>query len=84
MAEDHTDCKRIRHVLRALGYTEVRPAGGEEWRPLEQVNGRYGTTDETSIHLPEPGRPHVELQDLESGEAVGWARKPDGQRSDGD
>lgn len=83
MAEDHTDCKRVRRVLRALGYTEVRLAAAEEWRPLKQVNGRFGTADETCVQLPEPGRPHVKLEDADSEEPVGWARKPDGRRSDG-
>lgn len=80
MAEENTEYKRVCRILRVMGYAEVRPAGSEEWRGLEQVNGCYGTTDETSVHLPEPGRRHVLLEDVESGEPLGRARKP----TDGD
>jgi len=84
MAEDYTDCKRVCRVLRVMGFAEVRPAGSEEWLPLEQVDGRYGTTDETHVYLPEPGRPHVLLEDVGSGEPLGRARNPtDGEEPGG-
>lgn len=76
MTEDHADCKSVRRVLDTLGYTEVRRMGADEWKPLKDVDGRYGTTDQTHVFLPEPGRPHVALRDAMSGEPVGWARKP--------
>lgn len=84
MDEDHTDCKRVHRVLHMMGYTEVRLRGSEEWLSLEQADGRYGTTDETHVYLPEPGRPHVLLEDVGSGEPLGRARKPiDGEEPKG-
>jgi hypothetical protein len=38
----------VKGVLDFLGYDELRPAGGQ-WRPLAEVNGQLGTTDETDI-----------------------------------
>lgn len=45
--------KDVLGILEHLGYRELRPEDTErsagEWRPTEEVNGRYGTTDETGI-----------------------------------
>jgi len=48
MAEGYTECKCVCRVLRAQGYT-MRPATSEKWLPMTEVDGRYGTTDETSV-----------------------------------
>lgn len=43
--------KDVLGILEHLGYRELRPEDTErsagEWRPTEEVNGRYGTRDET-------------------------------------
>jgi hypothetical protein len=75
-ADDHADCKSVRRVLDALGYTEVRPAGSDEWKPLRLADGHFGTTNEMHIVLPAGGRSHAALRDAESGAPVGQARKP--------
>lgn len=45
--------KDVLGILEHLGYRELRPEDTErsagEWRPTKEVNGRYGTTDETHV-----------------------------------
>ena len=49
--------KDVLGILEHLGYGEIRPEtarsasapGATDWRPLSEVNGRFGTTDETHI-----------------------------------
>ena len=45
--------KDVLGILEHLGYGEIRLEDTEqsagEWRPLPEVNGRFGTTDETHI-----------------------------------
>ena len=45
--------KDVLGILEHLGYGEIRPEdteqGAGEWHPLSEVNGRFGTTDETHI-----------------------------------
>lgn len=62
----------VKGVLEHLGYDELRSAGGD-WRPLSEVNGQYGTTDETKIIRPDDGP--IRLVDRETGDEVGFARK---------
>ncbi len=69
-------------ILEHLGYGELRlessaPDGrseSEAWRPIEDVNGRFGTTDRTDI-LSRKDRPTCRLVDRETGELVATARK---------
>lgn len=64
----------VHDILEHLGYGEVRAADGNDWQPLDAVNGRYGTTDETKI-LSRKNRPTCRLVDRETGEQVATARK---------
>jgi hypothetical protein len=74
--------KDVLGILEHLGYGELRPdtaAPGPEqstgdWRPLSEVNGRFGTTDETHI-LTRKRKPTCRLVDVETGELVAMARK---------
>ena len=54
--------KDVLGILDHLGYRELRPEDTErsagEWRPTEEVNGRYGTTDETGCDA----RTHAEAE----------------------
>ena len=52
-----------------------RPAG-REWRPLAEVNGRFGTTDETDI-LDVDREEGLRLRDRETGNTIAIARKTD-------
>lgn len=60
-------------VLDFLGYDQLRPAGGD-WRPLSEVNGRYGSADETHLIRPQQDET-MRLVDANSGEEVALARK---------
>ena len=73
-------------ILGHLGYGEIRPevaarseaVDAVDWRPVSNVNGRYGTTDETHV-LIQKGRPTCRLVDRDgpvgSGQLVAMARK---------
>jgi hypothetical protein len=63
----------VKGVLNHLGYDELRPAGGE-WRPLSEVNGRFGTTDDTDI-LDTGHEEGLRLRDRETGDLLATARK---------
>lgn len=69
----------VKGVLDFLDYDQLRPAGGE-WQPLSEVNGQYGTTDETHLirHRQEDGV--MRLVDAETGEQVATARKNESNR----
>ena len=56
-----------------MGYGEIR-FRGEDWQPLESVNGELGTTSETEIH-DRKGTPTCRLVDGDTGERVGRARR---------
>ncbi len=60
-------------TLRFMQYHEVRTVSGGEWEPLEAVDGRFGTTSETEVHVSK-GRPTARLVDGDTGETVGTAR----------
>lgn len=62
-------------ATRPSGYDEVRPAGGE-WRSPAEVNGRFGTTDETDI-LDVDREEGLRLRDRETGNPIAIARKTD-------
>lgn len=78
--------KDVPGVLKHLGYWELRPEdaasggspqedeAGDGWRPIEDVNGRYGTTDETHV-ITRKRKPTCRLVDRESGQLVATARK---------
>lgn len=59
-------------TLAHMGYREIR-FRGEDWQPLDAVNGQLGTTSETEIH-DRKGQPTCKLVDGDSGERVGTAR----------
>jgi hypothetical protein len=63
----------VKGVLDFLGYDELRPAGGQ-WRPLAEVNGQYGTTDETDI-LDIDHEEGLRLVDRDTGDLLATARK---------
>jgi hypothetical protein len=62
-------------ATRPSGYDEIRVDGGE-WRPLAEVNGRFGTTDETDI-LDVDREEGLRLRDRETGNPIAIARKTD-------
>lgn len=64
----------VHGILEHLQYGEIRTAGNGEWKPLEAVNGQYGTTSETKI-ISRKNRPTCRLVDAETGEQVATARK---------
>lgn len=70
--------KDVLEILDHLGYGELRPEtaapGSTDWRPLSEMNGRYGTTDETHI-LTRNRKPTCRLVDVETGQLVATARK---------
>ena len=74
--------KGVQEILEHLGYGEIRleGSGGDgsaaagEWAPLSDVNGRFGTTDETSI-ISEKNEPTCRLVNRETGQLVATARK---------
>jgi hypothetical protein len=63
----------VKGVLDHLGYDEIRSASGE-WRPLSEVNGWLGTTDETDI-LDTGHEEGLRLRDRETGDMIAFARK---------
>lgn len=70
--------KDVLGILEHLGYREVRPEGSASgrggWRPIEDANGRFGTTDETHV-ISRKGRPTCRLVDRDTGQLVATARK---------
>jgi hypothetical protein len=73
--------KDVQGILEHLGYREIRlegsapdSDGAPDWRPLSDVNGRFGTTDETHI-LTRKRKPTCRLVDAESGELVAMAKR---------
>jgi hypothetical protein len=70
--------KDVLGILEHLGYREVRPEGSapgaSEWEPVSDLNGRYGTTDDTHV-ISRKERPTCRLVDRETGQLVGTARK---------
>lgn len=70
--------KDVLGILEHLGYRELRPEGsapdGGDWRPIEEVNGRFGTTDETHV-ISRKERPTCRLVDRDTGQLVATARK---------
>lgn len=70
--------KDVQEILEFLGYGEIRlesaAPGAPDWRPIEVVNGQFGTTDETKI-ISRKNRPTCRLVDRETGELVATARK---------
>jgi len=74
--------KDVLGILEHLGYRELRPEteqsasapGATDWRPLSEVNGRFGTTDETHI-LTRKRKVTCRLVDAETGQLVATARK---------
>lgn len=70
-----------KEVLKHIGYTELRDRREKEWELMEAVNGRYGTTDDTHLIVPEEedqpddGTKICLLIDPETGEKIGTARK---------
>lgn len=67
-------------TLRFLGYGEVKPAETGEWKPLEAVKDKYGTTSETKI-ISRKNVPTCRLVDADTGERVATARKSEPVRS---
>ena len=63
----------VTEVLRALGYDEIR-LEDRDWRPLSEINGVLGTTDETYI-IQEDEPPRIRLRDPETGKEIGRARR---------
>jgi hypothetical protein len=86
--------KGVQEILEHLGYGEIRLEGsgpngspqeskvGDEWAPLSNVNGRFGTTDETEI-IRRKESPTARLVDSETGELVATARKSCSIAADG-
>ena len=70
--------KDVLGILEHLGYGEIRPENVGDWCPIEAGgeagNGRFGTTDETSI-ISQKGEPTCRLVDRETGQLVATARK---------
>ena len=70
--------KDVLGILEHLGYRELRLEDTEqsagEWRPLSEVNGRFGTTDETHI-LTRKRKATCRLVDASAGQLVATARK---------
>lgn len=70
--------KDVLGILEHLDYREIRPEegtpGAADWRPIEDVNGRYGTTDDTDI-VSRKERPTCRLVDRDTGQLVATARK---------
>lgn len=65
----------VNHILDTLDYQEIRPAGAESWKPLDEVNGHFGTTDDTQVISPGAGEKYARLEDAETGKCVALARK---------
>lgn len=66
--------KDVLGVLQHLGYGEIRPKDTGQWAPLSEVNGRYGTTEETHI-ISRKRLATCRLVDVQTDELVATARK---------
>jgi len=70
--------KDVLGTLEHLGYGEIRPETTApdvaDWRPIKEVDGRFGTTDETHI-LTRKRKATCRLVDVETGQLVATARK---------
>jgi hypothetical protein len=70
--------KDVLDILEHLGYRELRPEGkapgAGDWRPIEDVNGRFGTTDETHV-ISRKRKATARLVDPGTGQLVATARK---------
>ena len=70
--------KDVLGILEHLGYRELRPEGSApgagKWAPLSDVNGRYGTTDDTDI-ISRKRKATARLVDRDTGQLVATARK---------
>lgn len=64
----------VKGILDFLGYDQLRPAGGD-WRPISEVNGRYGTTDDTDLIRPQHEEGIIRLVDRDTGDEIAFARK---------
>jgi hypothetical protein len=56
---------------------EIRNGSTGRWEPLDTVNGRYGTTDDIHLILPENEEGVCRLVDPDTEEQMATARKPD-------
>jgi hypothetical protein len=66
-------------VLRFLGYDEVRTADGEDWKPVDEIDGRLDGANTDNVHLMICGRwsPSCRLKDPDTGQRIAVARQPD-------
>ncbi|MFB6230434.1 MAG: hypothetical protein ABEL04_04685 [Salinibacter sp.] len=64
-----------KEVLRHMGFTEIRDESTGKWESLDNVNGRYGTTDDTHLILPENEEGVCRLVDPDTEEQIATARK---------
>ena len=64
----------VQGVLRYLGFNEIRRSETDAWTPTQAVDGRFGTTSETSI-IHRKGKPTAQLVDAETGQTVAVARR---------
>jgi hypothetical protein len=70
----------VHGILEFLGYGEIRTADGGQWEPLDAVDGRFGTTDETEI-ISRKNVPTCRLIDAGAGEQIATARKSEPVRT---
>jgi len=64
----------VKDVLDFLGYDQLRPTG-EDWTSISEVDGRYGTTDETALIRPQQEEGVIRLVDRSTGDELALARK---------
>lgn len=69
----------VKDVLHHIGFTELRNEKTGEWKPLDAVNGRFGTTDDTHLILPQSEEDVCRLVDPENEEQLATARKGQGR-----
>jgi len=67
----------VKEVLDHMGFTELREVATGEWKPLDAVNGRYGTTDDTKLILPNDEENVCRLVDRETEAELATARRPE-------
>ena len=56
----------VRLALERLGYQAIRPSGANEWKSLDEIGDRYGTTNHTLIQKPDAWEKFGDLTDIES------------------
>lgn len=66
--------QEVKTILEDRGYDEYRPRAAFGWRPLAEMNGRYGTTDETKIEETGGEGERARLIDRGTGDVVAEAR----------